>query len=164
MIALDVHVIGDHETGNETYTLNLTRALLAAAPDRSFALLTPHPQHLPADVRQASNAHVIEVRPDNHIVRVPLSMPYALWRSGASLVHVNYILPPVCPCPGVATVHDLSYEVFPQDAPPRDRLVLGLLLPMSARRAAAIIAVSQNTRKDGDRASAYSGGAGSGYL
>ena len=43
MIGIDVHVIGERETGNETYTLNLTRALLAAAPERTFGLFTPHP-------------------------------------------------------------------------------------------------------------------------
>lgn len=148
MIALDVHVIGGQETGNETYTLNLTRALLKVAPDRVFALLTPHPERLPSDLMQAANAQVIRDWPDNHLIRVSLSLPYSLWRSHAGLLHVNYILPPLCPCPGVATVHDLSYELLPKDAPPRDRLVLGTLLPISARQAAAIIVVSQNTLKD----------------
>ena len=148
MIALDVHVLGEHETGNETYTLNLTRALLAAAPDRQFGLFTPHPQCLPADLAGAANARVVTVRPANHLVRVPAALPLALRSAGASLVHVNYVLPPVCPCRGVTTVHDLSYLIFPQDAPPRDRLVLGALLRRSARQAAAVIAVSENTRRD----------------
>jgi glycosyltransferase involved in cell wall biosynthesis len=81
-------------------------------------------------------------------MRVPLSLPYTLARARASLLHVNYVLPPVCPCPGVTTVHDLSYALFPDDAPPRDKLVLGRLLPMSVRKAKAVIVVSQNTRKD----------------
>ena len=149
MIALDVHVIGEHETGNETYTLNLARALLACAPERTFGLFTPHPERLPADLLSAVNARVVPMPIGNHLLRVPLALPIALWRSGARLVHVNYVLPPICPCRGVATVHDLSYEVFPQDAPPsRDRLVLGALLPLSARQAGAIIAVSENTRRD----------------
>ena len=148
MIALDVHVIGERETGNETYTLNLTRALLAQAGERSFGLFTPNPDRLPPYLAQARNARVIAVRPGNSLIRVPFSLPWAVGRAGARLLHVNYVLPPVCPCPGVATVHDLSYELFPEDAPPRDRLVLGLLLPLSVRRAAAIIAVSENTRRD----------------
>jgi glycosyltransferase involved in cell wall biosynthesis len=148
MIALDVHVIGEQETGNETYTLNLARSLLRAADGRTFGLFTPHPERLPADLTTAHNAHVHEVHPANHLVRVPLALPYALKRTGARLVHVNYILPPICPCRGVVTVHDLSYEIFPDDAPPRDRLVLGTLLARSARQANAVIAVSENTRRD----------------
>lgn len=148
MIALDVHVIGERETGNETYTLNLARALIAAAPERRFALLTPHPERLPGDLTASANAVVVPVWPGNSFVRVPVAMPYAARKIAAQLLHVNYVLPPLCPCPGVATVHDLSYDLFPRDAPPRDRLVLGPLLPMSVRRAAAIIAVSESTRRD----------------
>ena len=148
MIALDVHVIGERETGNETYTLNLARNLLAAAPDTRFGLFTPHPERLPADLAHAANAEVIAVRPGNSLARVPFSLPFQVWRRRAELLHVNYVLPPVCPCQGVVTVHDLSYDLFPEDAPPRDRLVLGPLLPLSLRHAAAVIAVSQNTQRD----------------
>ncbi len=148
MIALDVHVIGERETGNELYTLNLVRGLLRVAPDRTFALLTPHPHLLPEDVRSHPRARVVRVLAGNSLLRVPLALPYAAWRVGASLLHVNYILPPACPCPGVITVHDLAYDLFPADAPPRDRLVLGPLMPLSIRRAAAIIAVSESTKRD----------------
>jgi len=148
MIALDVHVIGERETGNETYMLNLVRGLLTVAPDRCFALLTPHPERLPEDVRRAANARVMQIRPANSFVRVPFSLPYMAWSARASLLHVTYVLPPLCPCPGVATVHDLSYLIFPHDAPPRDRLVLRPLLPLSVRRAAAVIVISESTRRD----------------
>lgn len=148
MIALDVHCIGEKETGNEVYTLNLARALLEAAPERRFLLLTPHPQALPAHLAQKPNARVVRVSPGNSFIRVPLSLPYAAARRGGKLLHVNYVLPPLCPMPGVATVHDLSYDLFPQDAPPRDRLVLGSLLSWSARHAAAVITVSESTKRD----------------
>jgi len=148
MIALDVHVIGERETGNELYTLNLVRGLLTVAPDRTFALLTPHPHLLPEDVRTHPQARVVRVLAGNSLVRVPLALPYAAARVGARVLHVNYILPPACPCPGVITVHDLAYELFPGDAPPRDRLVLGPLMPLSIRRAAAVIAVSESTKRD----------------
>jgi glycosyltransferase involved in cell wall biosynthesis len=148
MIALDVHAIGQRETGNEIYTLNLARSLLRAAPETRFGLFTPHPERLPAALAHAANAEVMRVWPGNSFGRVTFSLPLAVWRHRAALLHVNYILPPVRSCPGVVTVHDLSYDLFPEDAPPRDRLVLGPLLPLSMRNAAAVIVVSQNTRRD----------------
>ena len=34
-IAIDAHMVGERETGNETYTLSLIRALLALPPEQT---------------------------------------------------------------------------------------------------------------------------------
>src|SRR5438128_563047 len=49
-------------------------------------------------------------------------LPRVLKRRHAALVHApNCFLPLVRPCPGVVTVHDLAFEVFPHDFAPRTR-------------------------------------------
>ncbi|MGC8839402.1 MAG: glycosyltransferase family 4 protein [Anaerolineae bacterium] len=147
-IAIDVHMVGERETGNETYTLNLVRHLLAVDRENTYALLTPHPERLLAKLDLPPHAEVLRVRPGNAFLRVPLAMPLLVARWRADLLHVNYVAPPLCPCPTVVTVHDISYEFFPAFFSPRDRRMLGTLVPLSARRAARVIAVSEQTRQD----------------
>lgn len=147
-IAIDVHMVGERETGNETYTLNLVRHLLEVDRENAYALLTPHPERLLAKLGLPPHAVVLRVRPGNAFLRVPLALPLLVARWRADLLHVNYVAPPFCPCPTVVTVHDISYEFFPAFFSPRDRRMLGTLVPLSARRAARVIAVSEQTRQD----------------
>jgi glycosyltransferase involved in cell wall biosynthesis len=62
------------------------------------------------------------------------------------LLHVTYNAPPLCPCPTVVTIHDISFEHYPQFFSPRDRLILKTLVPLSARRARRIITVSEHAK------------------
>ncbi|NLE75932.1 MAG: glycosyltransferase family 4 protein [Chloroflexi bacterium] len=147
-IAIDVHMVGERETGNETYTLNLVRHLLELDTSHRFGLLTPHPERLLERLSLPPHAEVLSVTPAQSLLRVPLGLPLRAWRWGADVLHVNYVAPPFCPCPVVVTVHDISYEFFPQFFSPRDRRMLGAMVPFSARRAAAVISVSERTRED----------------
>lgn len=147
-IAIDVHMVGERETGNETYTLNLVRYLLEVDRENTYGLITPHPERLLARLDLPPHAEVLRVRPESAFLRVPLAMPLLVARWRADLLHVNYVAPPLCPCPTVVTVHDISYEFFPDFFSPRDRRMLGTLVPLSARRAARVIAVSEQTRQD----------------
>lgn len=76
-------------------------------------------------------------------------MPLRLTRLRPDLVHVpNCFLPPLRPCPGVVTVHDLAFEVFPDDFAPRTRAKFRWLTPRAARSAQRVICVSEFTRSD----------------
>ncbi|MGQ9567807.1 MAG: glycosyltransferase family 4 protein [Anaerolineae bacterium] len=147
-IAIDVHMVGERETGNETYTLNLVRHLLELDAENTYGLITPHPERLLAKLGLPPHAEILPVRPASAFLRVPLALPLLVARWRADLLHVNYVAPPLCPCPTVVTVHDISYEFFPDFFSPRDRRMLGTLVPWSARRAARVIAVSEQTRQD----------------
>jgi len=147
-IAVDAHLVGTRETGNETYVVNLSRALASIDTTNEYRLCTHNPALLPAELLRPSNFTALRVRPALSLVRIPLSMPYLSWKDGHDLLHVNYIAPPISPCPTVVTIHDISYEFFPQFFSPRDRILLSTLVPISARRAAKIIAVSNNTKRD----------------
>jgi len=147
-IAIDVHMVGERETGNETYTLNLVHHLLELDPTHQYGLITPHPERLLEKLELPAHAEVLRVRPANSLLRVPAAMPLLARRWTADLLHVNYVAPPLCPCPVVVTVHDISYEFFPDFFSPRDRWMLSLMVPRSARQAAHVIAVSEQTRQD----------------
>ncbi|MEZ4767715.1 MAG: glycosyltransferase family 1 protein [Caldilineales bacterium] len=180
-IAIDAHMVGERETGNETYTLNLIRGLLRVAgrdpkgfswdagesPGASdglrraearrwgatprFSLLTPHPERLHAALPELGDfphAAVVKLRPANALLRIPFGLPAAALRRSVDLLHVTYNAPPVASCPVVVTIHDISFELYPEFFSPRDYAVLKTLVPFSARRAARVITVSQHAKRE----------------
>ncbi len=151
-VAIDAHMVGERETGNETYTLNLVRALLALPGEvtdpLSFSLYTTHPAHLHAQLPPADRGRVRQIRPAAAPLRIPFGMPAATRRDRIDLLHVTYVAPPLGACPFVVTVHDISYTRYPQFFSPRDRWMLSTLVPLTMRRAARVITVSNHARQE----------------
>ncbi len=94
------------------------------------------------------NAQTARLRPANALLRIPLGLPWASLRGDFDLLHVTYNAPPLSPCPTVVTIHDISFEHYPHFFSPRDRLILKTLVPLSARRAAHILTVSQHAKRE----------------
>jgi glycosyltransferase involved in cell wall biosynthesis len=59
-----------------------------------------------------------------------------------------FVAPVLSPCPTVITVLDLSFLRFPQAFKGPNRLYLTRMTRISARRARAVIAISESTRQD----------------
>jgi glycosyltransferase involved in cell wall biosynthesis len=151
-IAFDAHMVGERETGNETYALNLVRALLALPPEArsgiEFILYATHPERLLPRLNPVELAPIHHIRPVPAPLRILFGMPLAALRDQTDLLHVCYVAPPVRLCPYVATVHDISYEFYPQFFSPRDRLMLRTMVPFTLRRAARIITISEHSRRE----------------
>lgn len=60
----------------------------------------------------------------------------------------NSIAPLICPVPVVLTIHDMSLFLQARTQPWRSLLTVRPIVPLAARRAAAIITLSQYTRQD----------------
>lgn len=75
----------------------------------------------------------------------PLATRYAPL---ATLYHATEHLLPRLPCPTVLTVHDLIFERYPQHHTLTNRLFLKVGMPLFVKAATAIIAVSQQTKRD----------------
>jgi glycosyltransferase involved in cell wall biosynthesis len=68
---------------------------------------------------------------------------------GAELYHATeHLLMPLSGIPTVLTIHDLIYRLFPRYHKLLNYVYLNLAVPLFCRRATAIIAVSQATRRD----------------
>ena len=68
---------------------------------------------------------------------------------GLHLLHAPvYVSPLLGPCPTVVTIHDLSFIKLPQAFRASNRSYLRLFTRLSVRRAARVIVVSENTRRD----------------
>jgi glycosyltransferase involved in cell wall biosynthesis len=143
LVVVDADVLGRQRTGDETYVENLLRRLPAAAGgELRFAALTRRPDLVPEGVEP------VHVPARFQELRMLHSVPRALGRLGAALAHFQHALPRSCPCPAVVTVHDLSFERDPSVMGLRDRLVFRRVVPRAARRAAAVLAVSERTKRD----------------
>lgn len=103
---------------------------------------------LPAavDVRPAP---ALARRRAGRIVWEQLGLPAALARGGMRLYHgAAYAMPALCPVPAVVTIHDLSFLRMPEAFPALQARYLRLATRLSARRAAALVAVSAFTGRE----------------
>lgn len=149
-IGIDAHMIGARETGNETYVLNLLQHL----PQESFAqpfkykAIVLNRSDVPAQIDFNEHLDFVQVGPPASLVRIPVSMPILVAREKLDLLHVTYVAPPICPCPTVVSVHDIAFKRYPEFFPAHVRLVLSLLVPLSMRRAAQIITISESAKNE----------------
>jgi glycosyltransferase involved in cell wall biosynthesis len=142
LVVVDADVLGRQRTGDETYVENLLRELPAAAPDLRLAAVTRKPELVPDGVEP------VELPARSQEWRMAVSLSRLLGRLRPALGHFQHSLPLRCPCRAVVTVHDLSFERDRAVMGVVDRLVFKTVVPRSARRASAVIAVSERTRAD----------------
>lgn len=71
---------------------------------------------------------------------------------GFDIFHATeHLLPPLKNAKSVFTFHDAIYALFPEHHLPMNRAFLGLMMPRFLRRANAIIAVSERSKRDAAR-------------
>jgi glycosyltransferase involved in cell wall biosynthesis len=76
-------------------------------------------------------------------------VPLDPWLPVCDLFHAtDHLLPPLRRAGSVFTIHDLIFLHFPEYHLPLNRWYLSLMLPRFLRRADALIAVSENTKRD----------------
>ena len=144
IVVVDADVLGRRRTGDETYVRSLLRELgpLAAAAGIRVAAATRRPDLVPEGVEP------VELRARSQELRMAHLLPRLLRRLGAGVVHTQYVLPLRSPCPGVVTVHDLSFAHRPELMGRKDRLVFRRIVPRAVRRAARVLTVSERSKRD----------------
>ena len=133
-------------TGTERYALEITRALIAAAPDDRFVLYfnRPPPVGLLPRVERVAWRVMPAPRLWTHL-RLSLEMAR---RPPDVLFVPAHSLPAYHPPASVATVHDLGYLYFPNEHAGTGRRARDWANRWSARQARRLIAVSGATRDD----------------
>lgn len=130
------------DAGNARYAAQLTHALArTAAPGDQVVALIAHTAAralLPDEVVHATVAGA-------NIPRLLRGAPQMLSAVGAEVAVFTYIAPPQPGRPVVLAVHDASFMTNPEWLGPRARAVLRRLVPASARRAAAVLALSHTS-------------------
>lgn len=146
-IAIDAHMIGTGETGNETYIRGLIGGLNRVDGCNRYLLYTTDPTLLPANLT-GDRFRPRRISPAGNVPRIAYAMPRAARHDRLDLLHVTYTLPPAITCRSIVSVHDISYRFFPEAFSPRDRLLLSIAVPLSMRRASRVITLSANARQD----------------
>jgi len=152
MIYLDISAAVHRRAGLGRYAESLTRALVAAHPDR-YALFYNRERG---------------VKPLPGLERLPIrtvALGYKPWRMlvwlgqlarigidnllpDAKLFHATeHLLLSLRSIPTVLTVHDLIFRQLPEHHKPLNRWYLNLTVPLYCRRANHVIAISEYTRR-----------------
>ena len=144
-IGIDAHPIGTHAGGNETFIRELLEGLQFITPETDIVAYVNKAFH--GDSQMVGGFATWPLRFKSSWVRVPIELPIAAHRSRADLLHVQYIAPPMCPCPFVVTVHDIVWAKYPEFLPRVTRMRLETFVPWTVRRAARVFAVTNAMRE-----------------
>lgn len=128
-------------------------ALLKALAEEGVAIMAfVADRHASSVLPPAITVHPMPAwagRRSTRIVWEQLGLPLALRRVGVALLHSPaYAMPLACPTPAVVTVHDLSFFHLPETFPRAQGAYLRAATRQAVRRAAALIAVSDYTRRE----------------
>ena len=143
------YLLEPRKSGVETYTLNLVRALLALEERPEVFLYAARRQPWSAEAGELfGRADAARL---TRLVRLwlRLRLPVAMWRDRVQVAHFpGTILPAWLPCPAVTTFYDLAAYRYPELYDPAELALYRRVVPAAARRSAAVIAVSQHTKRD----------------
>lgn len=147
-IGIDAHQIGARRTGAESYVYNLVKYLCRLQPngDRFAVYLTS-----PDAAQGLPKSPVVQKRTiprSTRELRYACFYPWQSWTGKFDIFHAQFMLPPLLRSRSVVTVHDLSFERFPQFFRRRELAMMKTLVPWSCRRADHIITVSHSSKRD----------------
>ncbi len=145
-IGIDARLLAYQPAGISTYTRSLARALAGLQSGDDLVLLRSRRDRDPI-VDGPRVAHRALWTPPHHRWEQVL-LPLELLPAGLDVLHCPDFIPPFrIACPSVITVHDLCFRLFPETVT-TDSLRYYNQIDRAVRHAAAIVAVSESTRRD----------------
>jgi glycosyltransferase involved in cell wall biosynthesis len=164
-IAISGMFWGQPTVGSGQYLRGLLDALPRAAPEHEYILLLPaYLDHQPTTNDQQHGADSSFIAHRSSVVKTPfdrrsrnlaklwfeqVAAPRAAARLGADLLHVPYFAPPlVARIPVVATILDIIPLLLPEYRGRAAVRAYMRLVGLAARRAAQVIAISDQSRAD----------------
>lgn len=153
MITVDVSAAVHSRAGLGRYSERLAGALHDAFPGEISLFYNQGSQgQLPTSLSEIPHRSVqLGYKPWRSIVFIAhlLSLGFDRLVPGTQLFHsTEHLLMPLRRVPTVLTVHDVIYRLYPQYHKRLNYWYLNLAMPLFCRRAGAIIAVSEATRRD----------------
>jgi glycosyltransferase involved in cell wall biosynthesis len=145
-IALDCRTVTAPKTGDRTYALNLLRALAQVDTENEYLYYTWEPTTLTEVGSPRVRSVLLPASP--RWTWTPVVFPRDLGRQHVDLAHVQYLIPPIAPCPIVTTIHDVAFRKFPALFPLKHRVLLNGLIPLATHNSAMVITGSESTRQD----------------
>jgi glycosyltransferase involved in cell wall biosynthesis len=142
LVLVDADVLGRRRTGDETYVVQLLRALPEVAPDLRIAAVTRDTALVPDGIE------AVDLPAGSQELRMAVTVPRLIRRLRPALTHFVHSLPLRCPAPAVVTVQDLSWERDPSVFGKWDLLTFKVFVRRAVRRARRVLAISERTKRD----------------
>jgi glycosyltransferase involved in cell wall biosynthesis len=142
-VGFDITPLRAPRTGVGMYTANLLQQL-RTFPQVEVVPMIQASARLP--LPRADHRLTLRV---NNTFWLQMVLPWHLSRVAADVCHfTNSVASVWTPCPSVVTIHDVTLWLFPRYHPRPRLLAMRPVIPLAARRAKAVIAVSANTKRD----------------
>jgi glycosyltransferase involved in cell wall biosynthesis len=149
---LDGLPLGRKKTGVGHYTFELGRALAAIASAHEFEIVSPSAFSIDAsEPSLPPNLKLVNARLDRLRRRGwwSIYLPLYCRRASFALFHgTNFALPYWTSCPTVLTIHDLSLLLYPETHEKQLVRRARIKLPLTARKATAIITPSETVKRE----------------
>ena len=144
LVLVDARMARRRSSGVATYVRELRAAVEALAPADLRVVWMMGPPGLPQRNRLTSLGNLVL-----DLLWTHMWVPLVALARRADAIHATFNWAPwFSPCPTVVTVHDLSWEIFPEDYPSDFRAYARFFTRRSARRARLVITPSQATADD----------------
>ncbi|MFI5385650.1 MAG: glycosyltransferase family 4 protein [Fimbriimonadales bacterium] len=146
LIAIDARLAAGASTGDSSYWSGLLYGLSRISPPARFLLYSNASR--PPGIPDIDRFQWITIPGSNLRWWNLVSLPLAVRRAGASVLHTQYNLSPLAGRTGVTTIHDVSFFIGPEWFRPRDLFVLRRFVPASVRRARRVLTVSEMSKSE----------------
>ena len=147
-IVFDGTTLQPGRTGVGYYTEHLLHHLVQQAQGDELIVISNRPVDTTRPLARGVRV-LTEPWPMPRMVWMQASAPRTLRRLRPDVVHfTNGMVPVASPAPTVVTIHDMSLTMYPRYHPPRRVLLNRPLVNVAARRADAVITVSQSAKQD----------------
>jgi glycosyltransferase involved in cell wall biosynthesis len=156
-IGIDIRNIGKKRTGDEVVFFNYVKNLALIDNENEYYLFTdiadtPVYQYMGVKlgIENKNNFKIISLQSSNKFVWNLWTLPRYLRKNPVDVYHTQYITPFFVShrVKIVTTIHDISFNFYPQFIKFSDLFFLKILIPMSFRRADKIITVSEFTKNE----------------
>lgn len=156
-IGIDIRNIGKKRTGDEAVFFNLVKNLALIDNKNKYLLFTDITDTtilcnmvVKLEIENNQNFKIIPLKCPNKFIWNIWTLPEYLRKNPVDVYHTQYITPFFVSgkVKIITTIHDISFNFYPQFIKFTDLFFLKLLIPLSLKRADKIIAVSKFTRSE----------------
>jgi len=148
-VGLDVTALPPQPFGAANYIIHLVQALLRVDTTNEYVIFAK-PRHV--SLFDSTRAHIVPSAFDSPVLRIAweqTALPILARQHRLDLLHSpHYTMPLAKPCRVVVTFHDMTFFLYPQMHLLYKRIFFRTMIPLTARRADALIAISESTRAD----------------
>ena len=158
-IGVDVTALPPRPVGAGNYIIHFTRALAeqteAEQLDVELLIFVQSARVPLLGVEPSARVSLVSLpdqAPPRRLLWEQTTLPALARRCKLDLLHsLHYTMPVLAPCPVVVTFHDMTFFLFPNLHLLPKRIFFQNFIRFSARRAAALLSVSESTRQDSIR-------------